>query len=166
MLMESEKRTRQTSVDAYNSLIRNDKIRRIHKIIYDLLYKFGPLTAAEVWFKARTGSRIDSFRPRMAELERMRMIEPVGMRKCYVTTHNCMIWDVTENLFIPAPRPPTESEHGKVKVLRRNLNRALSEIERLHGIIEELRRERMQDQGPGSSASDSEVHETALLPQP
>lgn len=130
---------RRTSVEAYKSVLGSGKIRVVYKIIYDLLYKFGPLTAAEVWFRANTGRNIDTFRPRMAELQRMHLVEAVGERKCSVTSMRSLVWDVTSNVFIPEPRKPSAHEHSKVTLLRNELQKAHDEIERLRKELESIR---------------------------
>lgn len=75
---------------------------------YELLYKFGPMTAVEMVRKNRerygNESGIDSYHKRLSELRDIGVVYEVRERVCSVTGRNVIEWDVTDKL--PGKLPP------------------------------------------------------------
>lgn len=126
--------TRQTSIDAYHEIKLKGllSVRRFQ--IYDVLHRFGALTANEVFeiLKKETDPsgkqfRFDSnTRARFTELRELGVVKELGTQKCSVTGRECILWDVTGNL--PAETPSRITNQQKVAYLRACLHEALESL--------------------------------------
>lgn len=109
-------RTRQTSVDAYNTLRDSGALSRMRWMVYDIVFQFGPLTQRELYERSRTwpgfSGAVGSATRRLLELRDRGLVEVVGERLCRYTQVNCEEWDVTAlSNPLPVPdRPETEIE--------------------------------------------------------
>jgi hypothetical protein len=129
---------RKPRIEAYRVIVEQRKLGHMLALIYDLLYKFGPMTMAEVWFKASTGRQISVFRPRFSDLERYGVIEPVGERACFVTRIKSMLWDVTDT--VPVIEAKKErGETSKIQAMRTELNKAAVDLSRANREIVRLK---------------------------
>jgi hypothetical protein len=95
--------TRQTSSEAYRYLIENDILGKRQLEVYTTLYRYGALTANEVFNLIKTTTnrnfRFDSnTRARFTELRNMDLIEEMGTRVCSITGRKVILWQVTNRM--------------------------------------------------------------------
>lgn len=93
--------TRQTSIDAYRTIMEDGTISKKRKEIYDILFRHGPLTANETFKilkKEKYGNlSFDSnTHARFTELRDMGLTYEVRTRPCSVTNRSVIEWDVTK----------------------------------------------------------------------
>jgi hypothetical protein len=93
---------RQTSREAYDTIVKNGMLSKRRFQVYHTLFFSGPLTAGEITALINTSLgmnvQLNSISPRLAEMERSGAVTSVGERACTVTGHNAIIWDVTGKL--------------------------------------------------------------------
>jgi len=94
--------TRQTSIAAYNQIKADGTLSKMRWIVYDCLFRHGPLTSREVDNGLGPGEDRPSYHKRLSELERMGVVTTVGRKVCSVTGKECELWDVTA-LATPIP---------------------------------------------------------------
>jgi len=94
--------TRDTSIEAYETIVANGLISKRRMEVYQELFHNGPLTANEVVRKyQQTNPNIKdaSLNGRFSELERLGVIRDTGELKTdQISGHKCILWDVTSNL--------------------------------------------------------------------
>lgn len=100
---------RSTSAEAYQRIKSDGLINGLKLVIYDALYRHGPLTQREVFDRITSSGHFHKFgaiSPRFAELERIGLIFTDGTtkRKDTQTGMNTMLWDVTSNLPVPVEK--------------------------------------------------------------
>ena len=92
---------RETSREAYQSLVNDGELSRKHGQIYSVLYRNGPLTAAEVKEFIRSHTNIilstnsETVRNRITELVKMGVVRIISKKKCEITGRNVFLYDVT-----------------------------------------------------------------------
>lgn len=91
---------RQTSIDAYNTIKENGFLSRARWLVYDALYKNGPLTRSEVDSVLTMGCYKSHVSARLCELRDMGVVSEIGERQCSVSGQNVILWDVTSKLPI------------------------------------------------------------------
>lgn len=100
--------SRQTSREAYNSIVHGNLLSRMRLETYELLFFFGPMTASELLVKGRQihgmKSQRDNYQKRLGELRDSGVAYEVRERKCYITGRHVIEWDVTDKL--PEKLPP------------------------------------------------------------
>jgi hypothetical protein len=117
---ESSPMTRQTSAEAYRK-IKEDGLLSLRKWqVYDILYRFGPLTSTEVIQKYREiyGPIAESggMTTRCAELVHVGAAQEVGEKKNNQTGMMNILFDVTNQIPIKLEKPkkiPCKHCHGK-----------------------------------------------------
>jgi hypothetical protein len=107
---------RQTSVAVYNQIKSDGTLSRMRLLTYDLLFKHGPCTAAELFAFAKrehgNTSLRDCFQKRLGELRDMGAAMELGTRPCNITGRNVIIWDVTSNLPTGLPKTKTKTQRA------------------------------------------------------
>lgn len=93
---------RKTSIEAYNQIKNNGLLSERRMQVYDLLYKYGPLTALQVIDHFRRTlinfSSTGNLSTRLSELRDMGVVEELGTTKCPIGGRNVILWDVTDRL--------------------------------------------------------------------
>lgn len=89
--------TRQTSIEAYNTIKENGLLSKRRWEVYQTLYEHGPLSQVETSFSLR--GKLDwGINPRFSELKKMGLIIEVGKTIDPRTGQTVLLWDVTSNL--------------------------------------------------------------------
>jgi len=88
--------TRETSKAAYQAIMSNGTLSQRRRDVYDILYKYGPLSASEVC--QRLSLPRDSISPRLSELQRLSIVKEFGTKTCGITGQTVTAWDVTASL--------------------------------------------------------------------
>ena len=105
--------TRQTSIAAYNKIKSDGLLSKRRLEVYQILYKFGPLTAHEVVNIARSKypkANQTGFNARLSELRTMTVVDEVGEKADKVSGHLNILWDVNSNLPIKLPKKKTKDK--------------------------------------------------------
>jgi hypothetical protein len=94
---------RHTSKDAYQKLVVEKKLPEKQRLIYALLYEFGPASAAQVWTEgARHGVKgsptQSNIHARLNELRKKGLVYEVKTAKCPITGNSVIIWDATDRV--------------------------------------------------------------------
>lgn len=111
--------TRQTSIEAYNTIKENGLLSARRWQVYKTVYENGPITSAEAFQIMNQGSpmrNITQSRARFTELRDMGVFTEVGKRICSVTGMTVILWDCTKNLpinFKKSKRVPCKYCDGK-----------------------------------------------------
>ena len=100
--------TRQTSMEVFKQIRDGGLLSRMRLETYQLLFDHGPMTAGELYTKARSELGNDSLRDnhqkRLPELRDMGVVKEIGTKLCAATGQNVILWDVTENLPSGLPK--------------------------------------------------------------
>lgn len=124
---------RRTSLEAFQRIRENGLLSKTRWTVYELLYREGPLTGHEVDARLANGSnRNPCYHQRLSELRDRAVVMEIGERKCSITGHRAIIWDVTEFLPREIPKPLNVSPAGKVltRAEKDNLGKLLIHWER------------------------------------
>lgn len=105
---------RQTSIDTYNEIKNSGLLSKRRMEVYDVLFHHGPMTANDLVrhnklhhpYANQTG-----WNARFSELERMKAIKEVGLKKDDVSGNECIVWDVTDEIPIKLEK----SNKGELK---------------------------------------------------
>ena len=111
---------RRTSAEAYHALIDSGALSRKRALVYDTLFRKGPLTEAGV-HSVLGGDRV-SVSPRFAELQLMGLIEEVGTAINQHSGNTVILWDVTDRVV---PLSLTRPKH----VSRKEMEARIAELE-------------------------------------
>ncbi len=91
--------TRKTSAQAYRAIVEEGVVGRMQKRVYSVVYNQGPMTANEINQAClQEGEVAPSYHKRLSELERMGVVQRVGVRACKVSGRECEAWDVTDSM--------------------------------------------------------------------
>lgn len=93
--------TRQTSIDCYNAIKANGLLSKRRMEVYEILFKYGPMTANEIVRISKISypnTNPSSFHARLSELKKYGVIVEIGEKKDIVSNNNCLIWDLTDRL--------------------------------------------------------------------
>jgi hypothetical protein len=103
------RRTRQTSLEAYDEIKESGTLSRVRWTVYDYLYSFGPSTGMEC-FK---GIGLETNQSgRFTELRDQGFIREVGTLVCKITGREVIGWDVTSRTEPLAPDDgPSRADH-------------------------------------------------------
>ena len=120
---------RLTSIRVYREIERNGLLSRRRWEVYKILFEHGPLTAIEVISRSGSlGGIRNGMGSRLSELRSVGAVYEVGTRRCSVTGHNVILWDVTDRLPLKAKpvalrksRKKLEEENFKLRSLCRKL---------------------------------------------
>lgn len=139
-----EKHIRQTSIDVYHQIVEKGLLSKRRWQVYSCLFEHGPMTQNETYVKLGVPNlQQSSVMPRFAELKNMGVIREIGTRKCTITGHEVLEWDVTDQLPIDFKRKSKKElkeellndivnlglklpEHFRVSL--RNIHRKLKEL--------------------------------------
>lgn len=121
-------RIRQTSIEAYNYIKDSGMLSKLRWMVYDYVYKNGPLTQREVInalsdSRKETSGRITS---RFSELRRMEAFQEVGTTECKFTGRKVLLWDVTDR--VPKVITYEEKLLERIKNTREKLIRLENEL--------------------------------------
>ena len=96
--MERERVQRETSIEAYKSLIEGGVLPRMQGLIWSFLYAKGPATRNEI---ARgIGSIPNDTSSRLRELISMGVVREVGEDTCRVSGKTVIVYDVTKQPYL------------------------------------------------------------------
>lgn len=101
---------RQTSLWAYEEIKANGLLSERRWQVYDVLFRFGPLTGNEILshLKREYGvfaGNAPSIVSRCGELRAMGCVQEVRQRACSVTGMKVIEWDVTDRLPLKLDKP-------------------------------------------------------------
>ena len=99
--------TRQTSIEAYHEVMESGLVGQRQRQVYEILFRYGPLTANQTWnaLRDKIGKdfRFDSnTRARFTELRNLGLLYEVGTTQDPITRKRVILWDVTDG----RPRKP------------------------------------------------------------
>lgn len=87
------------SIKAYKAALKSGLIKGKRKLVYDMLYQYGPLTTNELLQKMTISKNNNhNVHTRLSELRSMGAVAEVGTKKCSITNMTVILWDVTQNL--------------------------------------------------------------------
>ena len=104
---------RNTSVEAYRAIKINGLLSERRLLVYEILYKYGPMTCSEVVQKALpyVNTPNTGWVPaRLGELRKHEVISEVREGPCPTTGRNAIFWDVNSNLPKPLPKKITNKD--------------------------------------------------------
>ena len=119
---------RDTSMEVYLKILNNGLIGQKQVEVYEILFKYGPLTGSQVanWMKElnQKSDVSETVRNRLNELKAMGIVDELPKVKCPVTTHTVYQYDVNRRLPVKPPR------HLTKKQKRDSIKRQLTDIGR------------------------------------
>lgn len=95
---------RRTSIEIYRRIKEEGLLSQLRFEVYDVLYRYGPLTAGEAWswyFSRRQRSSISA---RMSELEERGVVYQHEERVCGLTGNKAIAWATTDRLPVDPPK--------------------------------------------------------------
>ena len=90
------KNIRSTSISAFKKLIDEGLLSGKRAIVYEILFKHGPLTGMELRRKMPKGFVDSQVRARLNEMREMGLAKEIGKKTCRITKMNVILWDVTK----------------------------------------------------------------------
>lgn len=108
--------TRVTSAIAFQKIKDDGLLAQRKWEVYETVYYHGPLTSAEafnIMNKNKPVRNITQSRARFTELRDMGVLKEVGVRRCKITGHKVIEWDVTDQLPRKREKPKTHKEKKK-----------------------------------------------------
>lgn len=118
----------ETGLAAYQYIRDSGILSRCRWLVYELLWKSGPMTRNEIDSALRvSGAPNPTYSRRLTELERMDVIERIGTKPCRVTGHECDLWSVSGRMPVKTQRRRSAREElaelrKRVEVLEANSN--------------------------------------------
>lgn len=124
--------TKQSSIDAYNEIKANGLLKETFWIVYDAVYRWGPISAggAHMLVEREGIHKIPhSLGPRFAPLGRMGVIRMIGRRPCIKTGFSVQHWEVTGELpnRDPGPEESFKKLHKRIDELEEEVSNLLAE---------------------------------------
>lgn len=107
---------RETSIEAYRYLVESGKLSERRLQVYQILFKYGPMSGGMVVEKARAVlpiSNSGTLNTRLSELREMGLAKEVGTKECEVTGRKVIYWDVTSE---KEPKPLKRKNKTKEKI--------------------------------------------------
>lgn len=103
---------RDTSVEAYNQIRSSGVLSEKRWVIYDCLYKHGPLTANAIFRRiiGRSGINQANVPARLNELVKMGAVKEVGKVTCDITGMTVIAFDVTSAIPGKLSTKPTKRQ--------------------------------------------------------
>lgn len=98
--------TRETSIEAFNEVMRSGHVTERQRDVYRALYDIGPATARKLNASAGDGAW-----KRLSELSRLGLVEEAGETVCEQTRKRVIVWRVTAN-HPPTDRPKVNRRPG------------------------------------------------------
>lgn len=133
---------RQTSIETYHQIRDEGLLSKMRFRAYELIYKYGPLTASEIEAKDKElfpSNRPNSFlHQRLSELRDIGVIQEVSERNCRITGRIAIEWDANNKL-------PSSLEKKKTK--DQIIKELMKENENLKKIIQDLKTDSFPRQG-------------------
>ncbi len=122
---------RDTSIEAYREIRDNGLLSRKRLEVYDILYRHGPLTGAQVSKRSAGHSAVsETVRNRITELRDMGAVTECGTVDCPITGKRVILWDVTANL--PTALPTKKTKKDKIE-------EAIKELRLLYKAVGDVR---------------------------
>ena len=90
---------RTTSKQAYKEIIDDGTLSKRQEEVYKIVYQYGPISGRKIDTMVKGGWK------RLSELERMKVIRPEKAPRDEITGKHAILWVVTGNAPIKAPRP-------------------------------------------------------------
>ncbi len=97
---------RPTSIEVYRRIKEEGLLSQLRFEVYEILYKYGPLTAGECWSGFFSNRQRSSISARMSELETRGVIYQQAERICGLTGNKAIAWATTDSL----PADPTPAK--------------------------------------------------------
>lgn len=110
---------RQTSINCYNTIKANGLLSKRRLEVLAAILKNAPCTSSEAMVGSLNSTNVLSqSRARFTELRKAGVIYEKGEKKCSVTGHKVIEWDLTDKLPIkPTSIPKTKSHRKKEAIL-------------------------------------------------
>lgn len=92
---------RQTSIAVYHQIRDEVLLSKQRFNTYSVLFQHGPLTASELFVKAKQeyGEALrDNYQKRLPELRDLGVVQELGTTICSVTKREVILWDVTNDV--------------------------------------------------------------------
>jgi hypothetical protein len=105
--------TRQTSIDAYRTIVESGRLGESKCAVYRWLFEHGPATRNELDQALGHGNPNPTFSRRLTELEALGVVARVGQRRCLVTDYKSDLWDVTDKLPGQTERKPSRRKRAE-----------------------------------------------------
>jgi len=98
---------RETSIEAYHSLLSSGWIARKNQEVYRVFFEHGPLTSAECYSLLgwKGSDQRGNVRARVHELKNDGYLKEIGKRVCSVTQNTVYFYDVTSKCAEKRPKP-------------------------------------------------------------
>ena len=87
---------RQTSIDAYNQIIKDGSLVKLKLKIYKSIMDNEGLTSAEMHYSYFPYKQISTVRARYTELHKLGCIDSLETRRCSVTGYRTSTWTLTD----------------------------------------------------------------------
>lgn len=113
---------RPTSIEAYYKVKDSGLLSKLRFKVFEIICQYGPMTANEMRMYASPDVNSGVFSTRLSELERMRVVNVVGVRACKTSGYNAMVWDITGDTPIKLIPKKYKSKEQKKKELIAMLN--------------------------------------------
>lgn len=97
--------TRQTSIDAYNTIKENGMLAKRRWEVYSILFSHGPMTGNQIIQYVGKIQNTGSIKTRLSELRDRGVVVELGTVKDPITGVTVILWDVTKNLPIKLDKP-------------------------------------------------------------
>jgi hypothetical protein len=120
---------RRTSLEAYQEIVENGLLSKRRLQVYQILFKYGPLTGGQILQIAKSKIPIGNsgtITTRLSELRRQGAIKEVGEINCPISGYKSILWDVTNDI-------PVKLEMKKTRKEKKN-----EIVKELHEIIDNL----------------------------
>jgi len=121
---------RSTSLAAYHKITASGLITGVRRKVFDIIYKYGPITMNEVFIEYLSDIPQATQTPRYAELEKMNSIGTVGKHPDRHTGVEGVLWDITgENPKKLPKRIPKKQQTEQVKYFLRTIYSKIKDTE-------------------------------------
>ena len=104
---------RETSIEAYNEIKENGLLSKKRFQVYDILFRLGPMTGAQVSNVIKKGNTKNAYsetvRNRLTELRNSGVVREVGEVICPITGRRVIQWDVTKKTPTKWDKPIRET---------------------------------------------------------
>jgi len=123
-------RQRETSQEAYDSIVATGYLGRLQRKAYEVLFKNGPLSMVQMGNYETHKHHGYSLAKQFCVLERAGLIRVVGCRRNPQTNRRCNLYDVTRKVLnAPLPKPVNRGDQLAIKYLATQLRACSTEDE-------------------------------------
>ena len=111
---------RDTGSEAYRNILQSGLLGKRQQQIYDILYRFGPLSSNEIWAKLKEEQGVmlasHGAGSRLSELREMGCVSEVGDICDPITKMRVTQWDITGRMPTKlAPKPKKDEQIAQLK---------------------------------------------------